>query len=699
MAAKTIGQLIIQMGMDLAQMRTDSAEAKKIGRETASEIHDAFEGVKTVLEFVGVAASLGEVKSKFMEIEESMRAVGEASKTLGISTADFQGYGMAFKQAGVDTDQYQQAMARLDRTLGQAMGGNQKAIDTFNAIGVNFREASKGGTDLTGLLDAIADRFAQTADDGNKAANAADLFGRAWRIVVPLLDEGSAHLHETNDALKAMGGEYTEEAIRKAKEFNDQLTFIEAQAKVTASILMGPLMEALTGIMQRFNEAKIAGANFRASLTFGLLSPDNMNTDWIKQQIALYEKAGSTAKEDIAILALLKATLAQKETGDPHFDIGGTWGDSADVEKGKKKKGSQSTTAEQEKDRAAQQSIDALIASMQKKLDVQDQDIEAQVNDMILGKDLSRATAEQIDQIYDLRDALIAAMHARKDEAEAEHDAAAIRGAHNFAQQELDKQARAGQSGLSKEDQERLKLADQIDEKYKAAMEKIKDPAGQANARKQWDADKAAILSGYDEMIAKQRTWASGWNNAFAEFASNATDDSQAAKKVFDDFTTGSTDALLTFVRTGKLDFSSLANSIINDLLRIQIEKSIVGIFGSLGFGAVGGGAKTVAPTSAGTPSISGMAAIGGQIQQGGTYIVGEKGPELFTSSTGGTMTPNDQLGAKIGGGPQIISQPIIHIDARSDQAQVHAIVTNAVQQSHRQIYESMKRKGVFAYR
>jgi hypothetical protein len=31
---------------------------------------------------------------------------------------------------------------------------------------------------------------------------------------------------------------------------------------------------------------------------------------------------------------------------------------------------------------------------------------------------------------------------------------------------------------------------------------------------------------------------------------------------------------------------------------------------------------------------------VGGQ-----GYLVGEKGPEIFTPSTAGTMTPNDQLG------------------------------------------------------
>jgi hypothetical protein len=48
---------------------------------------------------------------------------------------------------------------------------------------------------------------------------------------------------------------------------------------------------------------------------------------------------------------------------------------------------------------------------------------------------------------------------------------------------------------------------------------------------------------------------------------------------------------------------------------------------------------------------ISGTRANGGSVMGGGTYIVGERGPELFTPGTSGTITPNNALG---GGGANI---------------------------------------------
>jgi phage-related minor tail protein len=40
-----------------------------------------------------------------------------------------------------------------------------------------------------------------------------------------------------------------------------------------------------------------------------------------------------------------------------------------------------------------------------------------------------------------------------------------------------------------------------------------------------------------------------------------------------------------------------------------------------------------------------GFRANGGPVSAGSPYIVGEKGPELFTPSTSGNITPNDALG------------------------------------------------------
>ena len=44
-------------------------------------------------------------------------------------------------------------------------------------------------------------------------------------------------------------------------------------------------------------------------------------------------------------------------------------------------------------------------------------------------------------------------------------------------------------------------------------------------------------------------------------------------------------------------------------------------------------------------PAIDGAMANGGRVRGGGTYLVGERGAELFTPGVSGTITPNESLG------------------------------------------------------
>lgn len=81
-----------------------------------------------------------------------------------------------------------------------------------------------------------------------------------------------------------------------------------------------------------------------------------------------------------------------------------------------------------------------------------------------------------------------------------------------------------------------------------------------------------------------------------------------------------------------------MARSILSQLLEILVIQRLVGTFNSttgVGTGIVGaimGGSKS----------------NGGAVQGGRTYLVGERGPELFTAPSNGKIHPNESLGEKV---------------------------------------------------
>lgn len=131
----------------------------------------------------------------------------------------------------------------------------------------------------------------------------------------------------------------------------------------------------------------------------------------------------------------------------------------------------------------------------------------------------------------------------------------------------------------------------------------------------------------------------------------------------------GMADAIADFVLTGKGSFSDLANAIIRDLIRIEIQTRMTemfkaaggmsGIFGSI-VGFVTGSSSSSSSSASATPGvdflgsgISGPRANGGMVSAGSSYLVGERGPEVLKmGSMAGTISPNS---APSDGAPSVV--------------------------------------------
>lgn len=128
--------------------------------------------------------------------------------------------------------------------------------------------------------------------------------------------------------------------------------------------------------------------------------------------------------------------------------------------------------------------------------------------------------------------------------------------------------------------------------------------------------------------------------NALVEYAkaaqnvkSNLQDMAMSGIKTLEDSLVG----LATGAMSAADAFRNMASSIISDLIRIQIQKNITGPLASFVDGFLSGGGK----------------AIGGSVQSGQAYMVGERGPEMFVPNQSGSIVSNDKLSS--GGGVTVV--------------------------------------------
>ena len=157
-------------------------------------------------------------------------------------------------------------------------------------------------------------------------------------------------------------------------------------------------------------------------------------------------------------------------------------------------------------------------------------------------------------------------------------------------------------------------------------------------------------LLSYDAYFAALTATEGNWALGATEAMRNYADETQNIFKQVEQITTnafkGMEDALVSFVTTGKLDFTSLANSIIADIARIIVKQALASAFSS----GSSGGSSTVSTLSLLGSVFGGGRATGGPVSAGGLYEVNERGPELLNmagkqylmmGSQDGSVTPN----------------------------------------------------------
>ena len=455
--------------------------------------------------------------------------IGKVATRTGIATDTIQAFQIAAIESGSTMDIANKSLEKFTRSVGDAQRGLKTQADIFRDLGVSITDVNGNTKDMDTLLREVSDGMSKLGSQSEKATVAANLFGRAGIQIVDVLDNGAAAFDAYIKKAQDYGLILDEKGIRKSEKFNDTLALIKRQFMVIKTVISIAFLPILQTVATNISETTKKFATQEGSV----------------------EDLGIAIRDQLISGFLLSIEVLANVLDSIQSFVGSTGNATAEV----------------------------------RKFFLQSRMFAADINNIFGGVDVNMIEEAAVKGARSFED--FTAM-LRESTEEFELFGATINGEVVAAMFEMDKSMRQSATDIIKMKGELI----DIEKKLKASAE----------AGDQWGdglRDTAKKLQKtLEEMIKSGGTLPKFLENVMkvGETGGKAVTDLQSPldrlKQEFDDkgFSNAidtiwvksfndAADALTNFVETGKLEFKDFVQSILRDIVRLQIRMAMFGIF------------------------------------------------------------------------------------------------------------------------
>jgi hypothetical protein len=181
--------------------------------------------------------------------------IGKMSDRLGITTTALQTFRFAGEQAGETFESMDNNLVKFVRNLGDGQKGIKTITDEFDRLNIDLEDQNGNWKDHETILKEVSDRYKTMKDPADKLSSAMTLFGRGGRVMVNMLSAGSDGLERLRGELISSGGIIRESLIRDSEDANDAVNKLSHTINTTfmhALSDMAPAIETAANGLQAF---------------------------------------------------------------------------------------------------------------------------------------------------------------------------------------------------------------------------------------------------------------------------------------------------------------------------------------------------------------------------------------------------------------------------------------------------------------
>lgn len=245
-----IGTLTIEMAANIVRLQKDMDDAKRLVDRSTRDIEKMANMAKNALGAIGVGLSAAAFGAFIKSSIDAQDQLDKLKQKTGMAATELAGLKFAAEQN--------------DTSLNGVAAASKKLATTLAENPALMRQLGITATSSTGALVQLSDVFWAMPDGIDKTALAVKLMGKSGEEMIPFLNNGSAALKE----LIAQGKEYnpvTEESVRQAAEFNDNLDKLKASASGLGVQLSSTMLKPLQQISEAMAQAARDGGLLKAA--------------------------------------------------------------------------------------------------------------------------------------------------------------------------------------------------------------------------------------------------------------------------------------------------------------------------------------------------------------------------------------------------------------------------------------------------
>jgi hypothetical protein len=200
---------------------------------------------------IGVAVGTA-VLGIALHASEAAARLQELSEVTGVSVEQLSLLGDIASTKGISVDQMAKALEKMDKAALAAAQSGPKSTNAFKELGVAVTNTDGTLRNTQDIFNDVSAKIAAMPDGTLKTAEAMKIFGKAGAEMIPLLNEGGAHIAELEAHFTALNAVVSGPTAKASADLKENMSLVSAAFTGVENELVSDLVPAMNVAAKEF---------------------------------------------------------------------------------------------------------------------------------------------------------------------------------------------------------------------------------------------------------------------------------------------------------------------------------------------------------------------------------------------------------------------------------------------------------------